>query len=117
MLKNTKPEAITVDEIEDVKQFPPAERVLGKFEGKGVSYFAYKEGKFIQIDFSSNTNFEAEFKRLDESKGKIFANSSPKAEGESLMWPAFKSTSQYHFYVKCPKCKGKHRKKDEAEEY
>jgi phage terminase large subunit GpA-like protein len=35
---------------------------------------------------------------------KIFANSSPKAEGESLIWPALKTTDENHFYVKCPKC-------------
>jgi phage terminase large subunit GpA-like protein len=35
---------------------------------------------------------------------KIFANSSPRAEGESIIWPAFEATDQYHFFVKCPRC-------------
>ena len=35
---------------------------------------------------------------------KVFANSSPKAEGESIIWPAFKTTDQNHFFVKCPRC-------------
>lgn len=35
---------------------------------------------------------------------KIFANSSPKAEGESLIWPALKTTDENHFYVECPRC-------------
>jgi phage terminase large subunit GpA-like protein len=35
---------------------------------------------------------------------KIFANSSPRAEGESLIWPALQTTDQNHFFVKCPKC-------------
>jgi phage terminase large subunit GpA-like protein len=35
---------------------------------------------------------------------KLFVNSSPKAEGESIIWPAFKKTDQNHFFVPCPKC-------------
>ncbi|MBU8901147.1 MAG: phage terminase large subunit family protein [Victivallales bacterium] len=35
---------------------------------------------------------------------KAFINSSPRAEGESIIWPAFKKTDQNHFYVFCPKC-------------
>jgi len=36
---------------------------------------------------------------------KIFANSSPRAEGESIIWPALKTTDEYHFYVACPQCR------------
>lgn len=35
---------------------------------------------------------------------KVFANSSPKAERESLIWRALKTTDENHFYVKCPRC-------------
>lgn len=35
---------------------------------------------------------------------KVFANSSPKSESESIIWPAFKTTDQDHFFVKCPRC-------------
>jgi len=35
---------------------------------------------------------------------KLFANSSPRAEGESIIWPAFQRTDQNHFFVPCPKC-------------
>jgi phage terminase large subunit GpA-like protein len=35
---------------------------------------------------------------------KMFVNSSPKAEGESIIWPAFKKTDQNHFFVFCPRC-------------
>jgi phage terminase large subunit GpA-like protein len=67
---------------------------------------ATTSGRMEKRKIGEGTPLELLFDRVTGRFGdyKIFANSSPKAEGESIIWPALKTTDQNHFYVKCPQC-------------
>jgi phage terminase large subunit GpA-like protein len=67
---------------------------------------ATTSGKIEKRKIGEGSPLELLFDRVTGRFGdyKIFANSSPKAEGESIIWPALKTTDQNHFYVKCPRC-------------
>jgi len=67
---------------------------------------ATTSGKFEQRKLGEGSTLKLLFDRVSGRFGdyKIFANSSPRAEGESLIWPALETTDKNHFYVKCPRC-------------
>lgn len=67
---------------------------------------ATTSGKIAQRKTGEGSPLELLFDRVTGRFGdyKIFVNSSPKAEGESIIWPALKTTDENHFYVKCPRC-------------
>jgi len=63
-------------------------------------------GKHKDRKIGEGSPLELLFDRVSGRFGnyKIFVNSSPRAEGESIIWPAYESADQNHFYVKCPRC-------------
>ena len=72
----------------------------------GMNVGATTSGKFEQRKIGEGSPLKLLFDRVSGRFGdyKIFANSSPRAEGESIIWPALQTTDQNHFYVACPKC-------------
>ncbi len=72
----------------------------------GMNVGATTSGKFENRKIGEGSPLKLLFDRVSGRFGdyKIFANSSPRAEGESIIWPALQTTDQNHFYVKCPEC-------------
>lgn len=72
----------------------------------GMNVGATTSGKFEQRKIGEGSPLKLLFDRVSGRFGdyKIFANSSPRAEGESIIWPALETTDKNHFYIKCPKC-------------
>lgn len=72
----------------------------------GMNIGATTSGKYENRKIGEGSPLKLLFDRVSGRFGdyKIFANSSPRAEGESIIWPALETTDQNHFYVACPKC-------------
>lgn len=72
----------------------------------GMNIGATTSGKFENRKIGEGSPLKLLFDRVSGRFGdyKIFANSSPKPEGESIIWPALETTDKNHFYVKCPQC-------------
>ena len=72
----------------------------------GMNIGATTSGKFENRKIGEGSPLKLLMDRVSGRFGdyKIFANSSPRAEGESIIWPALQTTDQNHFYVKCPRC-------------